>query len=164
MASRNASRTVSDAVVPLATGSAAGFSSTATGAGPAAADSGFAAASDVVAVSGASGAAAAGVAAARSSALSPSSSNMAMVVLTLTFSLPAATRMRPILPSSKASTSIVALSVSISAITSPLRTSVPSSTSHFDNVPSSIVGDSAGILISTAMISPPRLPHRRSAA
>ena len=46
-------------------------------------------------------------------------------LIPLTFSLPAATRMRPILPSSKASTSIVALSVSISAITSPLRTSVP---------------------------------------
>ena len=54
-------------------------------------------------------------------------------------------------PSSSASTSIVALSVSISAITSPLRTVVPSATSHLASVPSSIVGDRAGINISIAI-------------
>ncbi len=48
-------------------------------------------------------------------------------------------------PSSTASTSIVALSVSISAITSPDLTLSPSFFSHLARLPFSIVGDSAGI-------------------
>ena len=50
-------------------------------------------------------------------------------------------------PSSTASTSIVALSVSISAIKSPELTSSPSLTNHLAKVPSSIVGLRAGIKI-----------------
>jgi hypothetical protein len=57
-----------------------------------------------------------------SEALSPSSSSTAMTALTLTFSVPAGTMILPTTPSSTASTSIVALSVSISAITSPETT------------------------------------------
>jgi hypothetical protein len=51
----------------------------------------------------------------------------------------------PSVPSSTASTSIVALSVSISAITSPDETFSPSFFAHFANLPSVIVGESAGI-------------------
>jgi hypothetical protein len=51
-------------------------------------------------------------------------------------------------PSSTASNSIVALSVSISASRSPDCTVSPSFTSHLASVPSSMVGESAGILIS----------------
>ena len=54
--------------------------------------------------------------------------------------------------SSSASTSIVALSVSISARMSPEETSSPSLTSHLASVPSSIVGDRAGMRISVGMI------------
>jgi hypothetical protein len=72
----------------------------------------------------------------------------AIGVLTLTPSVPAATRILPSTPSSTASTSIVALSVSISAITSPEVTLSPSFLSHLESVPSSIVGDSAGIRMS----------------
>mmetsp|Transcript_29037 Transcript_29037/g.55783 ORF Transcript_29037/g.55783 Transcript_29037/m.55783 type:complete len:226 (+) Transcript_29037:1303-1980(+) len=103
---------------------------------------------------GASGAAAgAGAGAApMSSALSPSSSSTAMAVLTLTPSVPSATRILPTKPSSTASNSIVALSVSISAMISPDDTLSPSLTSHLASVPSSIVGDRAGIRISVAML------------
>src|ERR1700688_5050357 len=50
-------------------------------------------------------------------------------------------------PSSTASYSIVALSVSISAITSPVLTASPSFLSHLARLPFSIVGDSAGMLM-----------------
>src|SRR5690554_5495023 len=83
-----------------------------------------------------------------SSALSPSCSNTAITALTFTLSVPSATRILPILPSSTASTSIVALSVSISAITSPEETVSPSLTCHLASLPSSIVGESAGMVIS----------------
>ena len=49
------------------------------------------------------------------------------------------------MPSSMASTSIVALSVSISAMTSPVLTASPSLFSHLARLPFSIVGDSAGM-------------------
>src|SRR5262249_43957741 len=55
--------------------------------------------------------------------------------------------------SSTASTSMVALSVSISAMTSPGFTSWPSATSHLASLPSSMVGDSAGIRISVGISS-----------
>ena len=74
-----------------------------------------------------------------------------MGVLTLTFSVPAGTRIFDSLPSSTASTSMVALSVSISAMTSPALTSWPSLTSHLASVPSSMVGDSAGIRTSVGI-------------
>ena len=56
--------------------------------------------------------------------VSPSSSRMAIGSFTFTPSVPSATRILPSTPSSTASTSIVALSVSISAITSPASTVV----------------------------------------
>ena len=74
-----------------------------------------------------------------------------MTVPTFTPSVPSGTTSLPTTPSSTASNSIVALSVSISAMRSPALTESPSFTSHFASVPSSIVGDSAGILISIDM-------------
>ena len=78
---------------------------------------------------------------------SPSSKTIAIGVLTATPSVPSATKILPSTPSSTASNSMVALSVSISAITSPLSTASPSSLTHLANLPSVIVGDSAGIRI-----------------
>src|SRR4051812_33263672 len=71
--------------------------------------------------------------------------------LTFTPSVPSATRSLPMRPSSTASNSIVALSVSISARMSPDLTASPSLTSHLESLPSSLVGDSAGIRISVDM-------------
>ena len=68
-------------------------------------------------------------------------------MLTATPSVPSATRILPILPSSTASNSIVALSVSISAMMSPDLTVSPSFFSHLASLPSSIVGESAGMRI-----------------
>ena len=82
-----------------------------------------------------------------SSALSPSSRRTAITSFTFTPSEPSATTILPTVPSSTASTSIVALSVSISAITSPEETVSPSLISHLASVPSSMVGDSAGIVM-----------------
>ena len=76
---------------------------------------------------------------------SPFAANTAIGVFTGTPSVPSSTRMRASLPSSTASTSIVALSVSISAITSPDLMASPSFFSHFERLPFSMVGDSAGI-------------------
>ena len=59
--------------------------------------------------------------------------------------------MLAMVPSSTASNSIVALSVSISAMMSPDETVSPTFTSHLASVPSSIVGESAGILIGVGM-------------
>ena len=73
---------------------------------------------------------------------------VAMTAPTFTPSVPSGTRIFAIVPSSTASNSIVALSVSISARRSPEATLSPSLTSHLASVPSSIVGDSAGILSS----------------
>src|SRR3982751_2376607 len=71
--------------------------------------------------------------------------------LPFTPSVPCATRIWPILPSSTASNSIVALSVSISARMVPDLTVSPSLTSHLASLPSSMVGDSAGIRMLVAM-------------
>ena len=79
---------------------------------------------------------------------SPSPASCAMMALTFTPSVPASTISFAMTPSSTASTSIVALSVSISAITSPGFTVSPSFTSHLASLPSSMVGDSAGIRMS----------------
>ena len=62
--------------------------------------------------------------------------------------------MLAIVPSSIASNSIVALSVSISAMTSPDFTASPTATSHLASVPSSIVGESAGIFSSIGIADP----------
>ena len=85
---------------------------------------------------------------------SPSPVIRAIGVPTFTPSLPSATRIFAITPSSTASNSIVALSVSISASRSPDLTVSPSLTSHLASVPSSIVGDRAGILSSIGMGRP----------
>src|SRR3954465_7503043 len=68
-----------------------------------------------------------------------------MTSLTGTSAVPSGTTIFASVPSSTASTSIVALSVSISAITSPGFTFSPSFFSHLARMPFSIVGDSAGI-------------------
>jgi hypothetical protein len=95
----------------------------------------------------------AGLAAAKAEASSPSSSSRAIGALTATPWVPAGTRILPIVPSSTASSSIVALSVSISAITVPAETASPSLTSQRARLPSVIVGASAGIRIWIGMIS-----------
>src|ERR1700693_362592 len=69
----------------------------------------------------------------------------AIGVLTATSCVPAGTRIFPSVPSSTASTSLVALSVSISAMTSPDFTLSPSFLTHLARLPFSMVGDSAGI-------------------
>src|SRR6266849_5389290 len=58
------------------------------------------------------------------------------------------------MPSSTASTSIVALSVSISARTSPDFTLSPTALTHLAILPSVMVGDRAGIRISTGIFLP----------
>jgi hypothetical protein len=68
---------------------------------------------------GATGAAFGAGALPRSAAVSPSARMVAIGVLTATSSVPSGIRILPRVPSSVASTSIVALSVSISAMTSP---------------------------------------------
>jgi hypothetical protein len=108
---------------------------------------------------GAAGAGFAGAGAAAGAAVgtaSPCSTRIAIGSFTFTPSVPSATRILPSTPSSTASTSIVALSVSISAITSPARTSSPSFFSQRDNVPSVIVGESAGIRMLVAMCRSPQ--------
>ena len=78
-------------------------------------------------------------------AFSPSLRISAIGVLTGTSLVPSGTRILPSVPSSIASTSMVALSVSISAITSPGLTGSPSFLSHLARLPFSMVGDSAGM-------------------
>src|SRR4029079_12334438 len=68
-----------------------------------------------------------------------------MTSFTFTPSAPSGTTIWPILPSSTASTSMVALSVSISQITWPDFTASPAFTCHLASLPSVMVGDSAGI-------------------
>ena len=82
---------------------------------------------------------------------SPSPRITAIGVLTATSAVPSGTRILPSVPSSAASTSIVALSVSISAMTSPDLTVSPSFLSHLARLPFSIVGDSAGMRTSVGM-------------
>ena len=84
-------------------------------------------------------------------ASSPSARIMAIGVLTATSLVPSGTRILPSVPSSTASTSMVALSVSISAITSPDLTVSPSFFSHLARLPFSMVGESAGIRTSIGM-------------
>ena len=152
--SRMASRTVCCFIgVPsgqsgdVSTIGAAGAEAAATGAGAAS-----------------TGAACAGAEATMSSALSPSSRSTAIAAFTLTPSVPSAIKILPMIPSSTASNSIVALSVSISAKMSPDFTVSPSLTNHLAKVPSSIVGESAGIRISVAISISPIMRRCRSTA
>ena len=82
---------------------------------------------------------------------SPSAASTAIFWFTGTSFDPAGTRILARMPSSTASTSIVALSVSISAMMSPDLTRSPSFFSHLARLPFSIVGDRAGIRMSIAM-------------
>ena len=85
---------------------------------------------------------------------SPSATRTAMGAFTATPSVPSATSKRPTLPSSTASNSMVALSVlDLGQYVRRLLTSSPSFTNHFASLPSSIVGERAGIRISIAMAS-----------
>jgi len=76
---------------------------------------------------------------------SGSGASTAMGALTATSAVPSGTRIFAITPSSIASYSMVALSVSISARMSPALTWSPSFLSHLAMLPFSMVGDSAGI-------------------
>ena len=129
MASRNASRTVMVTIsVPSGmSGSAAwGVAAGGDGAGAAGARAVCGSAFGFASVGGADSAAfwlAAGAPPSLSAeASSPSARIMAIGVLTATSAVPSGTRILPSVPSSTASTSMVALSVSISAITSPALT------------------------------------------
>lgn len=77
---------------------------------------------------------------------SPSSARTAIRVPTLTFLLPSGAKILAMIPSSCASTSMVALSVSISRSTSPVEKESPSFTFQDEMLPSVIVGDIAGIV------------------
>ena len=79
-----------------------------------------------------------------------------MGVFTFTPSAPASTSSASTTPSSTASTSMVALSVSISAMTCPASTWSPTLTVHLASVPSSMVGESAGMRMSTMAAQPCR--------
>ena len=76
---------------------------------------------------------------------SPSFASTAMTEFTATSWVPSGTTILASVPSSTASYSIVALSVSISAITSPDFILSPSFLTHLARLPFSIVGDSAGM-------------------
>ena len=157
IASRKASRTVIDTIsVPSGqSGAVSGVALTCAGAGV---SEGFGSARPSSPESG-SGIGVLPVPAGAASAsctFSPSSNRSAIGALTFTPSVPSATMILPIVPSSTASNSIVALSVSISARMSPEETVSPSLTSHLASVPSSIVGDRAGIRISVGMLLVPQ--------
>src|SRR4029079_1732530 len=77
----------------------------------------------------------------------------AITWLTGTSAVPSGTTILAMVASSTASTSMVALSVSISAITSPDFTVSPSFLSHLARLPFSIVGDSAGMRMLIGMAS-----------
>jgi hypothetical protein len=96
-----------------------------------------------------------GFAAAEADMSSPFAASTAIGVLTGTPSVPSSTRICASLPSSTASTSIVALSVSISAITSPAWISSPTCLTQRASLPSVMVGDSAGIRICVVIAQPP---------
>ena len=63
--------------------------------------------------------------------------------------------MRATVPSSKAWSSMVALSVSTSAMVSPAETSSPTDLCHLMSVPSSMVSDSRGISMGMGMARSP---------
>src|SRR5215469_6545199 len=145
IASRNASRTVIVVVLPTYSGSAGGGRRPAAGAAGAGKGRARGASWRDLADGGVFSAAATS---------SPLAAITAIGVLTATCSVPSGTTIRASTPSSTASNSIVALSVSISARTSPALTGSPSLFSQRAILPSVIVGDSAGIRTSVAMACP----------
>ena len=82
---------------------------------------------------------------------SPSPASTAMISLTGTSCVPSGTTILASTPSSMDSYSIVALSVSISAMTSPALTASPSFFSHLARLPFSMVGESAGMRMLTGI-------------
>ena len=90
---------------------------------------------------------------------SPSSASTAITVPTATFCVPASTSIFATTPSSMASTSMVALSVSISAIISPAFTSSPIAIVHLATEPDVMVGDRAGMVTFTDMVYPLNPSH-----
>src|SRR5579864_7545697 len=160
MASRNASRTVSVTVGPVHSFSCGAGARFGAAAAFAAGCGGFASATCSTGAScagvdglGAGPPEAAFGASAFSSAAtsSPSPAMSAIGRLTATFSLPSGTRILAKVPSSAASISIVALSVSISARMSPALTVSPGFLCHLAILPSVMVGESAGISTSIGM-------------
>src|SRR5579883_3951 len=83
---------------------------------------------------------------------SPSPASTAISWLTGTSAVPSGTMIFASTPSSTASYSIVALSVSISARISPVLTRSPSFLSHLARLPFSIVGESAGMRMLIGMV------------
>src|SRR5579862_6465643 len=167
MASRKASRMVMVTIsVPAGiSGSAATLVSGACGAAFATGAAG-ALASALGATGGAGSAvfcAAAGIAALIADLSSPSPRMTPIGVLTATSAVPSGTRILPSVPSSTASTSMVALSVSISAMTSPALTLSPTCLCHFARLPSVMVGESAGIRISIGILCFPLVVRAGSA-
>src|SRR5580693_9382147 len=168
MASRNASRMVMVTIsVPSGTsGSGAAGSgvdfcaslNSLSGTWPSAASSADA---GVFAGCGAGGLGAAPLPSLSAAASSPSARIMAIGVLTATSLVPSGTRILPSVPSSTASTSMVALSVSISAMTSPDLTLSPSFLSHLARLPFSMVGGRAGINTSVGMAAHIKLDWQR---
>src|SRR5882762_3849533 len=149
MASRSASRTVMCTVLPFHSGSAAGDGDAGGAAGLAANSClglpSASATSALAAIAWTGAGAAAGADLAASATLSPSAARMQIGVFTATPSVPSSTRICATVPSSTASTSIVALSVSISQSTCPDFTTSPTFTCHLASLPSVMVGDRAGI-------------------
>ena len=80
---------------------------------------------------------------------------IAIMEFTLISVCPSFTDNSRIVPSSTASNSIIALSVSISAKRSPALIISPFLTIHFARVPTSIVGERAGIKISIVILCAP---------
>mmetsp|Transcript_5274 Transcript_5274/g.8790 ORF Transcript_5274/g.8790 Transcript_5274/m.8790 type:complete len:204 (-) Transcript_5274:230-841(-) len=130
---------------------AAGVGAAATGAGAAAATTGSAFTSSTAAGGGtdASVAALSGALPASkflNAATSPSSSTVTMIgTPTATSPDPAGTKCFANTPSSCASKSMLALSVSMTAMESPAAKDSPSLTFHLEMVPASIVGERAGM-------------------
>ena len=89
-------------------------------------------------------------------ASSPSSAISPITWLTGTSAEPSGTTILASTPSSTASTSMVALSVSISAMMSPDLIGSPSFFSHLAMLPFSIVGERAGMRMSMAMAASPQ--------
>ena len=89
--------------------------------------------------------------AAAAEASSPSPAMMPIGVFTATLSVPSPTRILASTPSSTASTSMVALSVSISARMSPDLIVSPSFFSHLASLPCSMVGERAGMRMSVGI-------------
>src|SRR4051794_24216721 len=144
MASRSASRTVMRTVLPFHSGSGAGGGEDGAGGAAFFSSEGRAAVGDSSGL-GSGRCAAAGFDFAASATLSPSAASTRIGVLTATPSVPSGTRICATVPSSTASTSIVALSVSISQSTSPDFTASPTLTCHLASLPSVMVGERAGI-------------------